>query len=155
MKSILLFMDIILLSLFNLLFRYFNVLNDINSFNSNSSVVGGFMTNSSVDVPYFKIFIFSFIVSSILFLSIIFILKTFSNDSFFTIINRIEVHIIFIFTIIATALLYFNSTIAFLVLIAGFIIFLYYIYKEFYFKNFICLLFVIILYFLSFYFISF
>ena len=155
MKSILLFMDIILLSLFNLLFRYFNVLNDINSFNSNSSVVGGFMTNSSADVPYFKIFVFSFIVSCILFLSIIFILKTFSNDSFFTIINRIEVHIIFIFTIIATALLYFNSTIAFLVLIAGFTIFLYYIYKEFYFKNFICLLFVLILYFLSFYFISF
>ena len=156
MKSIILFINIILISLFNVLFRYFNVRSDLNSFNSNSSVVSGFITTSNVNVPYLKIFIFSFVLSGLLFLLIIFILKKCSGDSFFTVISKLNNLLVFIFIIISIILLQFNSTISFFVLIIGFILFLYYMYKEFCFKKYIYLIcLILILYFLTFYFISF
>ena len=77
----LMIVNVLLISVFNVLFRYLNVLNDINSFNNNSSVIGGYITSSNVNTPYFKIFIFSFLISGILF-----ILITYFNYSLFNVV---------------------------------------------------------------------
>ena len=157
MKNIfLMIINVILISVFNVLFRYVNVLSDMSSFNNNSSVIGNYLTTSNVNTPYFKIFILSFLISVIFFTLIIFILKRCTNISFIEIVSRLNNFIVLIFIIVSSLLLYFNTTISFLVLITGFIIFIFFIYRNFECKKYIyvlCLLF--ILYFLIFYFISF
>ena len=155
-KLFLMIFNVMLISVFNVLFRYVNVLNDVNSFNNNSSVIGGYLTSSNAYVPYHKIFIFSFVLTVLLFILIVFILKMYFNSSLFNVVSKLNNIIIFVFVIISILLLYFNTTVSFLVLIIGFIIFTYYIYKEFDCKKYIyliCLIFV--LYFLILYFISF
>lgn len=155
-KLLLMVFNIILISIFNVLFRYINVLNDVNSFNSNSSVIGGYLTSSNSDVPYYKIFIFSFVVTTLLFVLIVFILKKCFNSSFLKIVSKLNNMIVFVFVILSILLLYFNTTVSFIFLIIGFVIFTYYIYKEFDCKKYIYLIcLILILYFLILYFISF
>lgn len=157
MKNIfLMIINVLLISTFNVLFRYINVLNDLNSFNNNSSVIGGYMTNSNAKVPYLKISILSLLISIILFILIILILKKINNSSFIKVISKLNNLIISIFIIVSILLLQFNTTVSFLVLIIGFAIFIYFIYRSFECSKYIyliCLIF--ILYFLVLYFISF
>ena len=157
MKNIfLMVINFLLISVFNVLFRYVNVLNDMNSLNSNSSVIGGYITSSNVNVPYFQIFIFSFLITFLLFLLIIFILKKCTNSSFFKVISNLNNLIIFIFVLIGIILLYFNTVISFIFLILGFGFFVYFIYRNFECDKYIYLIcLILVLYFLVLYFISF
>lgn len=157
MKNIfLMVINFLLISVFNVLFRYVNVLNDMNSLNSNSSVIGGYITSSNVNVPYFQIFIFSFLITFLLFLLIIFILTKCTNSSFFKIISNLNNLIIFIFVLIGIILLYFNTVISFIFLILGFGFFVYFIYRNFECDKYIYLIcLILVLYFLVLYFISF
>lgn len=157
MKNIfLMVINFLLISVFNVLFRYVNVLNDMNSLNSNSSVIGGYITSSNVNVPYFQIFIFSFLITFLLFLLIIFILTKCTNSSFFKVISNLNNLIIFIFVLIGIILLYFNTVISFIFLILGFGFFVYFIYRNFECDKYIYLIcLILVLYFLVLYFISF
>lgn len=157
MKNIfLMVINFLLISVFNVLFRYVNVLNDMNSLNSNSSVIGGYITSSNVNVPYFQIFIFSFLITFLLFLLIIFILAKCTNSSFFKVISNLNNLIIFIFVLIGIILLYFNTVISFIFLILGFGFFVYFIYRNFECDKYIYLIcLILVLYFLVLYFISF
>lgn len=157
MKNIfLMVINFLLISVFNVSFRYVNVLNDMNSLNSNSSVIGGYITSSNVNVPYFQIFIFSFLITFLLFLLIIFILKKCTNSSFFKVISNLNNLIIFIFVLIGIILLYFNTVISFIFLILGFGFFVYFIYRNFECDKYIYLIcLILVLYFLVLYFISF
>ena len=157
MKNIfLMVINFLLISVFNVLFRYVNVLNDMNSLNSNSSVIGGYITSSNVNVPYFQIFIFSFLITFLLFLLIIFILKKCTNSSFFKVISNLNNLIILIFVLIGIILLYFNTVISFIFLILGFGFFVYFIYRNFECDKYIYLIcLILVLYFLVLYFISF
>lgn len=157
MKNIILaIMNIILLSIFNVLFKYVCVQNELNSYNANSSVIGGYITTSNVNVQYLKIFIFSIILTTILFILTIIIIKMNTNNSIYKIISKLNNLILFIFIIISTPLLYLNTIVSFFILIIGFIIYMYSIYKVFEFKKYIFIIFLItILYLLVFYFISF
>ena len=157
MKNIfLMVINFLLISVFNVLFRYVNVLNDVNSLNSNSSVIGGYITSSNVNVPYFQIFIFSFLITFLLFLLIIFILKKCTNSSFFKVISNLNNLIILIFVLIGIILLYFNTVISFIFLILGFGFFVYFIYRNFECDKYIYLIcLILVLYFLVLYFISF
>lgn len=157
MKNIfLMVINFLLISVFNVLFRYVNVLNDVNNLNSNSSVIGGYITSSNVNVPYFQIFIFSFLITFLLFLLIIFILKKCTNSSFFKVISNLNNLIILIFVLIGIILLYFNTVISFIFLILGFGFFVYFIYRNFECDKYIYLIcLILVLYFLVLYFISF
>ena len=139
-KLFLMIFNIILISTFNVLFRYVNVLNDVNSFNSNSSVISGYLISSNSEVPYLQIFVFSFVITTLLFVLIVFILKKCFNSSFFKIVSKLNNMIILIFVILSILLLYINTTISFIFLIIGFVTFMYYIYKEFECKKYIYLI---------------
>ena len=153
---ILMIINVLLISTFNVLFRYINVLNDLNNFNNNSSIIGSYITKSSTSVPYLKIFILSFLISIILFLLIVIILKNTTNSSYIKVISKLNNLTISIFMIVSIILLQFNPTASFIVLIIGFTIFIYLIYRIFECGKYIYLISLIfVLYFLVLYYISF
>ena len=155
-KRILFLISILLASIFNVLFRYENMLNDLNNFNSNSSVIGGYIISSNADVPYLKIFIFSFILTILFFTLVIVILKKICNISFSEVIDRFNILVYLLFILISILFLFLNTFFSFVILIIGYILLIYSIYKEFKCDKYIyliCLL--LILYLLVFYFISF
>lgn len=153
---ILMIINVLLISTFNVLFRYINVLNDLNNFNNNSSIIGSYITKSSTSVPYLKIFILSFLISIILFLLIVIILKNTTNSSYIKVISKLNNLTISIFMIVSIILLQFNTTASFIVLIIGFTIYIYLIYRSFECSKYIYLIYLIfVLYFLVLYYISF
>ena len=118
-KRILFLISILLASIFNVLFRYENMLNDLNNFNSNSSVIGGYIISSNADVPYLKIFIFSFILTILFFALVIVILKKNCNISFSEVIDRFNILVFLIFIVISILLLFLNTFFSFVILIIG------------------------------------
>lgn len=154
-KLFLISLNIILISFYNVAFRYFNVQNSLDTFNRNSTVVSGFMTTSSTSEPYLKIFALSFILTIVYYLIMALIIKQ-KNNSFLKVASKRSIYMPLAITIISTILLYLSTAISFIFLIIGLIIFMYYIYRDFNLKKDIYILLLLtVLYMLVFYFISF
>ena len=144
MKRVLGFLSIFLLCSFNTLFKYMSVHKSMNSLNSNSSVVGGFITSSSVKVSYLNIFLYTLLLTCLLFTILYFLLRD-VDISFKYIIG----------IIISIIVLFFNSFIAFLILIISCLFFVINLFKKIDIKKLLFIILLFVIYFLIFYYISF
>lgn len=155
-NRLLILINMLLVSIFNVLFRYVNTLNDLNDLNTNSLVISGYVTSSSVDVPYLKIFLFSFVLTFLFFTIVIIILKNVCDISFLEVIDRLNSLIFLLFIICGIVLLLFNTLVSFIFIIIGFVIFICKLNKDFRCNKYIYLIYLLlILYLLVLYFISF
>ena len=149
MKKISFLICAFLFSFFNVCYKYIFVKNSINVFNRNSSVIGFSVVSSNTSVPYFRIFIYSFLFLILVFGIFIFILK---KKNYFFYLNEININILNIFLLISIGMAFFNINISIVCLLIGSIIFFYkYLFHK---KIFIFSLIIYIFSIIGFYFIS-
>ncbi len=132
---------IFFLSLFNTLYKYIIVTENISSLNS--SFGSAFMTTSNIKPPYQKIFLFSLITLLIIEIILVFILY-FANKKEIDksiLFNKLSNFLPIIVSLICgLGLVFVNKVVSFIVLFIGLIIYLYFVYKNFNKKSFIIIL---------------
>ena len=118
------FITIILLGLFNTLYKYIMVSEIASQYNFNTNTLSSFVIKSKVDAPYLKIFILS-ILSIIFIYSLILVFIHFINKiSYKEIFMKIfDFSFFSIFIILSCIMLFINKILAIVLLIIGLVIY--------------------------------
>lgn len=131
---------ILLLSGFNTLYKYISVSESMSGYNNNSSFMGAYLTSSSYQVSYLKVFILS-LIALILIDFWTFVILKFVNrkkcdfkENFIKVSNN---YITAICIILGGGLLFINYYLSLTVLFLSFVLYLIKLYKEVSIKTFI------------------
>lgn len=131
MKKIIILFEVLLFSILNTFYKYITVKKYLNNYNYNISVVGSYSISSNSNIPYFKIFIFSFIVSMLSLLIILFILKKGNDISLSNTINKFSNYYLFIFLVLSSFTLCFSFLLFYICILAFYIFFCFFLFNKF------------------------
>lgn len=121
---------IVLISLFNTLYKYISVKNSMSAYNADSNFYNTFKTVSNIDISYTKIFIISLICTLSLTLIMILILKVKNKTDIKKTLQTFSPITILITLSLAGPILFINELTSFIILSVGCLIYLILEFKK-------------------------
>lgn len=131
---------VILFSALSTICKYSLVQTELSNYNLNTSFMSSFVTKSSVDVPYLKIFLLTLVVSIVMYLVMVFLLKSINKYSFSKTIKMFNNKILLIGLTISTLSFFINTIIGLISFTLFMIYYMYFVFKRFDRKSFILIL---------------
>lgn len=133
-------LNIIFYGLFNTLYKYCTVENNLAYYYDNTSFISSYMTKSSVDVPYLKIFVLSVITSLVIYFIMSLLLKFKNKSTFKQEIKKLNNLIFTMSLLISTLTLLASTLVGVILLVVSFIFYFISLYKRFDQKSFIMII---------------